>query len=104
MQGGAPNVPPQMNKKSGNTSVLPLLYLFTVTSYVGMIQIRYTGPDGISQISARFRRLPGTYFLFTLLFYYTTSKGGCQVFFLYRHVNICMKAFCFPDTGASSKG
>ena len=74
MQGGAPNVPPQVNKKSGNTNVLPLLYLFTVTSYVGMIQIRYTGPDGISQISARFHRLPGTYFLFTLLSYYTTMK------------------------------
>lgn len=43
MQGGAPNVPPQVNKKSGNTNVLPLFYLFTVTSYVGMIQIRYTG-------------------------------------------------------------
>ena len=79
MQGGAPNVPPQVNikviKRSGNTSVLPLLYLFTVTSYVGMIQIRYTGPDGVSQISARFRRLPGTYYLFTLLSYYTTRKG-----------------------------
>ncbi len=74
MQGGAPNVPPQVNKKNGNTNVLPLFYLFTVTSYVGMIQIRYTGPDGISQISARFRRLPGTYFLFTLLSYYTTMK------------------------------
>ncbi len=65
-------------KRSGNTSVLPLLYLLTVTSYVGMIQIRYTGPDGISQISARFRRLPGNYFLFTLRFYYTTGKRGCQ--------------------------
>ena len=78
MQGGAPNVPPQVNikviKRSGNTSVLPLLYLFTVTSYVGMIQIRYTGPDGVSQISAHFRRLPGTYSLFTLLSYYTTMK------------------------------
>ena len=79
MQGGAPNVPPQMNKKSGNTSVLPLLYLFTVTSYVGMIQIRYTGPDGVSQISARFRRLPGTYFLFSLLF--TIRQGREDVKF-----------------------
>ena len=69
------SIPSQAIKKSGNTSVLPLLYLFTVTSYVGMIQIRYTGPDGVSQISARFRRLPGTYYLFTLLSYYTTRKG-----------------------------
>ena len=58
--------------KKGDTRRYLHFYSFSsAASYVGMIQIRYTGPDGISQISAHFRRLPGTY---DILFAVTTIR------------------------------